>query len=208
MFRTSDKKPTAGPRREDDAVSFSVVPRWLINVLGMKVQRVPSFLRYPKVQPVIDIYRAPLYVFTYPAPGSNATATVTLPKVDGTEWLLEALTFRFTTSAAAANRIIRVTDLTSSYRTLGNFTQVASVTADYAFAPAGVLGQTSSIGGAGGVNAILMPCPNNETIPGGGSLLIEVTAADVGDVLSAIVVTAWQRASGGLFNVSQGLATP
>lgn len=189
------------PDQRTESIAFAKIPAWLFNAFGLAARLVPAQLRIRSVQPVVDVYRPPLTVMTYPAPANNATATVHLPVVADGEWLLVALTFRYTTSIAAANRTIRVTDLTSSYHAMGNFTQVASVTADYAFAATGIVGNTSSVGGAGGTNAILIPAPVGLIIPSGGSLLIEVSAADVGDVLSAITVTAFQRGAGGFVSL-------
>jgi len=133
---------------------------WMLSAFNLLANQVPNRLRYPEVQPVVDIYRPRLKVI-HPAGGGT---TITVPVPDGVIWELLFGTVRLTTSAVVANRalLLQFFDDTgfAFWTTAGNFSQVASTTIDYAFAPGIPVGAVLTVPvPLDAQNKVLVPLP-------------------------------------------------
>lgn len=118
---------------------------------------------------------------TAPAAGANWSFTNT----DGGILILRAVTFLFTTSAVAANRIVGLkvtTDQDTWLNTSTGLAQIASLAVPYsAFAGS----ESAAISTAG----VALPWRDDGVLIGRGDTIASVTAAiDVGDQYSAIVM--------------------
>lgn len=195
-MRARSGAPRSPTQLLEQLISFDAPPKWLLRHFGLKTNQLPNRIRLPHVQPVTELYHPRLTVITYTG-ATPGGFTIQLPDIEGVEWELLCMEFKLTTNVVAGNRIVTVQDLTSGYIACANKTHAASIACEYSFAPTGVIGETSSTPGAGGINHALIPSPVGLRLPSKGSLLVSVSAFDAGDVIGAITLTLLRRATSG-----------
>lgn len=208
MFRRKNPVTRTRDVGKLTGVAFSAVPEWLEGALGLQVGEVPSRLLLPNITPTMEMYRLrPRFIIVPDQSGPQAGFTLDVP--DGKEWLLQSISFLFTTDATVVNRLLFCRGLlvggavgfgvtTGDYFvTSGNFSQVASTIVSYTIGPTGVVGNVLSAAIPGTRDAIVhAPTPFNLSFFNSKSQIVVIMQNSVaGDVMTGIGVSVWERQS-------------
>lgn len=172
----------------EGGVTFTRLPAWLESVLGLQSNLLPSRLRVPSVQPVVEVNQPVVRSIRLPEGVVGSNWTLDIPA--GVDWEILVWSFVFSTDANVANRAVgvRVQDITfppdtrELLRVGSNYTQVASLEVAYTVMPGGgVIGDTSSQV----IDLVVIPLPSVLRLPGGSGrqirLLTETQNIQAGD---------------------------
>jgi hypothetical protein len=204
MFR---RKIVVTPKAESSGggVSgwFVNLPQWIQGALGLQVSDLPSRLKLPDVQPVLEIYQPTLRIIPIPAFVGNVAQQLSVPK--GKEWIFLSLSCLVTTDANVANRqiFIRAFRFVSQFplglsmnifEASGNFNQVASTIVSYTIGAVGMVGNVLATAIPGTRDAIVqVPVPQGIRLPDEGAIFLFMQGGVAGDVISDVGLTVLER---------------